>query len=241
MLHHADDEATDDVDEEDHDAGDGIPLHEFGGTVHGAVEVGFLGHVLTALLGLFLVDETGVQVRIYGHLFAGHGIQGEAGAHLGDPARTLGDHHEVDDHQDHEDDDAHRIVAADHHVAEGLDHMARRRAAVVAFQQHHPGGGDVEREPQQGRYQQDCGEGGKLQRPTGIDGHQQHHYGEGDVEGEEDIQHQGRYGEYHHAERGEHQQRGPYPLAEQPSVLFETAHSSLESHRSSRFTTADAE
>ncbi len=146
MLHHADDEAAQDVDEEDHDPRHRIPFHEFRGTVHGAVEVGFLSHVLTTLLGLFLIDEAGVQIRVDGHLFAGHGIQGEACTHLGDPARTLGDHHEVDDHQDHEDDDADRVVAADHHVAEGLDHVASRRTAVVAFQQHHPGGGDVEGE-----------------------------------------------------------------------------------------------
>ncbi len=234
VLHHADDEAADDVDEEDHDAGDGIPLHEFGGTVHGAVEVRFLSHVLTALLGLFLVDETGVQVRIDGHLLAGHGVKGEAGAHLGDPARTLGDHHEVDDHQDHEDDDAHGIVAADHHVAERLDHMACRRAAVVAFQQHHPGGGNVEGEPQQGGDQQHSGEGGKFQGAAGIDRHQQHHDGEGDIEGEEDIQHQGRNGEYHHPQRGQYQQRRPYPSAEQPLVLFETAQSRFESHRASQ-------
>ena len=38
VLQHADDEAADDVDEEDHDARDGIPFTNFGGTVHGAVK-----------------------------------------------------------------------------------------------------------------------------------------------------------------------------------------------------------
>ena len=45
LLRHADDEAADDVDEDDHDRGDGVAAHELAGAVHGAVEVGLPGDV----------------------------------------------------------------------------------------------------------------------------------------------------------------------------------------------------
>ncbi len=72
------------------------PRTNFDGTVHGAVEVGLLRHLGTALAGAFLVDQAGVQVGVDGHLLAGHRIEHEARAHFGDTAGTLGDHHEVD-------------------------------------------------------------------------------------------------------------------------------------------------
>ena len=134
MLHHPDDEAADDVDKEDHDARNGIPFDKLGGTIHGAVEVSFLGYILTTLLRLFLIDKAGVQIGIDGHLFARHRIKGKTGTHFRDPPGTLGNDHKVDDHQDGENDDADRIVAADHHVTERLDHMAGRRTAIVTFQ-----------------------------------------------------------------------------------------------------------
>jgi hypothetical protein len=130
VLGHADDEAADDVDHQDQDAGHGVAAHELAGTVHGAEEVGFLAHFGAALLGLVLVDQAGVQVGVDGHLLAGHRVQGEARAHLGDALGALGDHHEVDDHQDGEHDQTDREVAADQEVAEGLDHLAGRAGPV---------------------------------------------------------------------------------------------------------------
>src|SRR3989344_1279256 len=111
VLHHADDEAADDVDEQDQDAGDGVTAHELRGTVHGAVEFGLFAHLAAALAGLGLVNHAGAQVGVDGHLLAGHGVQGEAGRDFGDALGTLGDHGEVDHHQDGEDDDPDREVA----------------------------------------------------------------------------------------------------------------------------------
>ena len=77
-----------------------------------------------ALAGLVLGDQAGVQVGVDAHLLARHGVQGEAGGHLGHAPGAVGDDDELDDHQDQEDDDADHVVAADHEVAEGVDDLA---------------------------------------------------------------------------------------------------------------------
>jgi hypothetical protein len=75
-------------------------------------------------LAVGFVDQAGVQVGVDRHLLAGHRIEGEARADFGDALGALGDHDEVDHHQDREDDQADGEVAADQEVAEGLDHLA---------------------------------------------------------------------------------------------------------------------
>ncbi len=198
MLHHADHQAADDVDEHDDDAGDGIAAHELGGTVHRAVEVGFLRDLGAAFARHVFADQAGIQVGIDGHLLARHRIQGETRAHFGDTSGTLGDDHEVDDHQDDEHHDTHGVVAADQEVAERFDHLARRVRAGVALQQHHARGSDVERQAQQGGDQQHRGEHGEVERLGGVHRHQQHHDGQRDVEGEQDVEQERRQRQHHH-------------------------------------------
>ena len=144
VLRGADDDAAEHVDEHDQDAGDGIAAHELAGAVHRAVEVRFLAHLLAAHDGLVLGDEAGVQIGVDRHLLAGHGIQGEARADFRDAAGALGDHDEVDDHEDGEHDDADGVVAADHELAERLDDVARGMRAGVAVEQHDARRGDVQ-------------------------------------------------------------------------------------------------
>jgi hypothetical protein len=212
VLGHADDEAADDVDHQNQDAGHGVAAHKLGGTVHGAEEVGFLAHFGAAALGFGFVDQAGVQVGVHGHLLAGHGVQGEAGRDFGNPLGTLGDHHEVDDHQDGEHDQTHGKVAADQEVAEGLDHRARRAGAGVAFHQHHAGGGHVQRQAHQRGQQQHRGEGRKVQRLDHVGRHHHHHQRHGDVEREEGVQQPGRNGQHHQRQNGNHQNRGRQAL-----------------------------
>ena len=95
MLEHTDGHAADQVDEQDQQAGDGVAAHKLTGTVHGTVELGFLGDFGPAGLGLALVDQAGVEVGVDGHLLAGHGVEGKPRAHLGNPPGALGHHHEV--------------------------------------------------------------------------------------------------------------------------------------------------
>ncbi len=106
LLGDADDDAADDVDEGDEKRGDGVPAHEFGCTVHGAEEGGFLLQRRAAGLGHLLVDQARREVGVDGHLLAWHRIEGEAGGDLRDAARTLGDDHEVHDDQDREHDES---------------------------------------------------------------------------------------------------------------------------------------
>ena len=121
LLPDPDDQSAEDIDQHDQDAGHRIPPYELAGTVHGAVELG-LGRDLGAPRPrLGLADQPGVEVGVDGHLLAGHGIQGEAGRHLGDAAGALGHHHQLDDDQDDEDDGADHEVAADYELAEALD------------------------------------------------------------------------------------------------------------------------
>jgi hypothetical protein len=107
------------------------------------------------------VDQAGVQVGVHSHLLAGHGVQREAGRDFGNTLGALGNHHEVDDHQNAEHDQTDGEVAADQEVAEGLDHRTRRAGAGVAFHQHHAGRGHVERQAHQRRQQQHRGKAAK--------------------------------------------------------------------------------
>ena len=207
VLQHTNGNTANDVDRKNQQAGNGVALHKLGRTVHGAVEIRFLGDFGTTMLGLILIDQAGVQVRINRHLLAGHGIQRETGAHLGDPAGTLGHDQEVDDHQDRKHHQTHGVIAADQNGAEGFDHFTGGIAAFVAVQQNNPGRRHVQGETQKCGYQQDCREGRKLHRPQGVDTHQQNDNRQGDVESKEHVQEERRHGQNHHAQQA-HQHDG---------------------------------
>src|SRR5207237_7607063 len=103
VLDHADVDAAQDVHESDDDGGDGVAADELGGTVHGAVEVGLLRDRLAALTGLLFGDMPAVQVGVDRHLLAGHGVQGETRGDFADSGGAFGDHHELNYHDDQED------------------------------------------------------------------------------------------------------------------------------------------
>ena len=62
-------DTADYVDNQDHDPGNGVTTHKLRRTVHRTVEIGLVGHVFTACSGLFLIDQTGVQIGVDSHLF----------------------------------------------------------------------------------------------------------------------------------------------------------------------------
>ena len=169
VLQDADQEAGDDVDAGDQDAGHGIALREARGAVHGAVEFGFAWPVAFAALARFgFVDQAGVQVGIDGHLLAGQGVQGEARGDFGDAHRAMVDDHVLNGDQDQEDHRADDVVAAHHEVAEGLDHVAGGAGAGVAVQQDQARGGDVQRQPEQRQQQQGGGKDAELDRLADV-------------------------------------------------------------------------
>ena len=192
MLNHAYDQAADNVDDGHHDAGHRIAAHILAGTVHRAVELGFLGNFGTPLARFLLTDQAGVQIGVNRHLLAGHGIQGEARADFRDAPRALGDDHEIDYGQNDEHHDADRVIATDQEVAESLDHLARGVRPGVPFGEHYPGRGYVEREPQHGADQQNRREHHEIKRFYRIQTGQQHDDGKRNVETEKDVERKSR-------------------------------------------------
>lgn len=215
VLEHAHGHAADQVDEQDHDRGDGVAADELVGTVHRAVEVGFFADFFAAGLGFLTRQQTGVEVGVDGHLLAGHGVQDEARGHFRHAPGTLGDDHEVDDGQDREHHDAHGVVAADHELAEGLDHLAGGGVAVLAVDQDHAAGGDVQCQAQHRGHQQHDRENGEFQRALHVHHRQQHHQRDGDVEGEQRIQYRCGQRHHQHGQHGHQGQRGAQAVAQQ--------------------------
>lgn len=143
-LQDANAQTTQNVDECDQDAGDGIATHELARTVHRAVEICFTSDVIPSRSGLLLGDEPRVEVRVDAHLLARHRIQRESSGHFGHASRALRDHDELDDHDDEEDEKTQDVVAFDDELAKGVDDLA-----CVGIAQNQSGCGDVEGEPEQ--------------------------------------------------------------------------------------------
>ena len=204
VAEHAQDQAADDVDEQDEQAGDGIALHEFRRTVHRAIEIGFGRDFLTPRLGFVGGQQAGVEIGVDRHLLAGQGVEGEARRHFGHASRALGDDDEVDDHQHAEHEQADDIIAADQHLAERFDHMARRRRAFVAVDEHDARRGDVERETEQRREQQDGREGRKIERLRRRQRDHQDREADHDIADEADVEDDRRDRDHHQRDENQH-------------------------------------
>jgi hypothetical protein len=198
LLQHADGQATQQVDEDDDDAGDGVTLHELHRTVQASMQLAFQLQRAAAAAGLVLVDEAGAQVGVDGQLLAGHGVQREARRHLGHPLGALGDDDELHHRDDEEHHQADHQIAARDHLAEGGDDVA-----AVGVQQDHAGGGDGQRQPEQRGHQQHAGENRELQRTGHVDGDQQQHQPRGDVHGHQQVDQPQRQRQHHQRHDGD--------------------------------------
>ena len=193
LLQHPDHDAREEVDRDDDQARDGVAAHELRGAVHRAVEVGLVLDLHAALARLGVGDLAGVQVGVDRHLLAGHGVEGEARADLGDAPGAARDHDELDDHEDQEHDDADDQVAADDEVPERVDH----RAGVAAGQDQ-PRDRDVDREPEQRREQQHRRERRELERLAGVHRHDDDQQRARDVHRHEQVEQLRRQRQQHH-------------------------------------------
>jgi hypothetical protein len=220
LLHDADHHAADYVDQQNQQAGDRVATHEFRGAVHGAEEAGFVFQILAPAPRFLLVDQAGGKVGVDRHLLARHGIEVEAGCHFGDASGALGDDHEIDDHQDGEDDDADDEIPGHDEIAERLDHMAGGVGPLVAARQDEAGRGEIEREPQHGRYQQHGRKGGKFQRRLDEQGRHQDQHREGDRDGEREVEQKRRQRQNEDDENGHHAdgQAKVAPLEQRPEI-----------------------
>ena len=172
------------VDERDNQGQRGVALDEFGSAVHGAVEIGFLLNLGAAGLGPLLVNESGTQVRVDGHLLAGHGVQGEPGRHLTDALRALGHHNQLHQYDNQEDDNAQHDISLGNHVAEGQNYAAR----ITVVAQNGPGSGYVQSQPEQRGNQQQGRENGEVQSIRNRHGDDKNQHRQGDVHHQQHIQ-----------------------------------------------------
>ena len=156
-------QTADDVDDENQDTGDCIATYELAGPIHSPVKVRLLSDFFAAASSVVLIDDTGIEISIDGHLLTGHGIEGKARTYLGDSSRALGYYYEVDDHQNDEHNEADHIVPTDEDFPEGLDNPAGSSPTLMALQEHNTRRRDVQRQPQQRRDQQNGRKGGKFQ------------------------------------------------------------------------------
>jgi hypothetical protein len=170
-------QAADDVDRGDQQAGDGVAADEFGGAVHGTIKAAFLFQRAAAVARDFFIDQAGVEVGIDRHLLAGHGVQAEPCRDFGDAAGAFRDDHEIHDEQDGEQDQADHDVAAHQESAERGDHMTGGERTFAAMAEDQPGGGDVERQAQQRRQQQQLRKAGEIQRAFEEERDHQHQHG----------------------------------------------------------------
>ena len=208
VVHHrADQQAADDIDDHDEDAGDRVAADELAGAVHGTVEIRFRAHFGAARAGLVLRDEAGIEIGVDGHLLAGHRVQRESRGHFRHAARTLRHHDEIDDGEDDEDDGADGVVAADHELAEGRDHLAGRVRTLVAVHEHDAGRGDIERQAQDRHQQQHGREDREIERPLDVEHRHDDDERQRDVEREQHVEHDRRQRQDHHREDRDEAQR----------------------------------
>src|SRR4029077_8357938 len=203
LLDHADDDAADDVDEDDEQPRDRVAAHEFRGAVHGAEEAALVFQRLAPLFRDFLVDQAGGEVGVDRHLLAGHRVQVETRRDFGDAARTLGDDDEVHGHENREHDDPDHEVAAHHKIAERLDDVAGGIGALVPVRQDQPRGGEVERQPQHGRDQEDGRKRGEFQRRLDEQRGHQDQDRQRDRDRQEQVEHDRGQREDQHHQDGE--------------------------------------
>ena len=137
-LQHADTNAANDIHQRDDDTGDCITAHKLTGTIHGAIEIRFLGKIIPPFTRLILLDQPGIQLGINSHLLAGHGIQSKAGRHFSNTTGALGNDHKIDDRENDEDHKAHHIIILYDHFTEFLNDLARLR-----LPKNQPSGGNI--------------------------------------------------------------------------------------------------
>jgi hypothetical protein len=232
LLDHADNDSANDVDEYDQEARDRVAAHEFRRAVHRAEEAAFVFQRLAPLLCDFLVDQPCRQVGIDRHLLARHGVKMEARCDFGDAPRAFGDDDEIHDHQNPEDDNSDHEIAAHHEIAEGFDDVAGGGRTLVAARQDQPRRGQIQRQPQHGRNQEDGRERGKFQRRLDEQRGHQDQDRQGDRDREKKIEHDRGQREDQHHQNGEDAERQREIAAPQHGADFADSRKSCPRRRS---------
>ncbi len=192
-LRDADREAAEDVDGRDDERRDDVPLHELHRAIHRAVELALARQSPAPLPRLVPVERAGADLRVDGHLLAGHRVEHEARGDLGDPLAPLRDDDELDDREDEEHDAADDVVPPHDERPERVDDLAR-----VGLEQDEARRGDVEAESVQRREQEKGRERRDGERVGRVEDDQQDRHGAGEVGRDEDVEQPGRQRHDHH-------------------------------------------
>ena len=102
MLQGAYGKTTQNIDQQNQNARNGVTPNKLARTVHSAIKVCLSRDLISSSQRVVLTNQTCVKIGVDGHLLAGHCIQGKARRHFRDAARTLGNHHKVNDNKDSE-------------------------------------------------------------------------------------------------------------------------------------------
>ena len=139
LLDDADKKTGDDVDGGDQNRSQCVSLIEAGRAVHGAIKFRFVRDLFAAGPGLHFVDQSGIQVSVDRHLFAGHGIESESRRDFRGSHRAVADHDVLNRDQGKKQDEADNVVAADDKLAKGLNHASRGGSAFRSMQEEFVG------------------------------------------------------------------------------------------------------
>ena len=159
VLHDADHQTADDIDQKNQDAGDRIAFHKLARAVHGTIKCRLFFEGLAPLLGLLLIDKTHIEIGVDTHLLTRHAIEREARRHFRDTLGATGDDDILHHDQNQENDQADDIISAHNVGPNRRDHPPRIRIG-----QDEPGSGYIERQPKQGSDQQQRRKGRKFGR-----------------------------------------------------------------------------
>jgi hypothetical protein len=172
------------IQRDDDQSGDRIAFDELARTVHRTVEIGFACDRFALAPGAVGVEQPGMHVGVDGHLLARHRIQREASGHLGDALRSACNDHELNRHQNRENDQSDDQIAVHDKRAEGRNDRADR-ARRRPLRQNQSRGRDVQCKAKERCNQQRRRKRRELERI--FDRHRQQRRAE-DVDGEQQIQ-----------------------------------------------------
>jgi len=88
-------------------------------------------------------------------------------------------------------------------LPESLDDATGGAGAFVAVEKNAPAGGEVERQPEQGKQKQQAGKNGKLRRAHDLKGGEQNQHGSGKAGGKEEIERECRQRHQHHEDQAD--------------------------------------
>src|SRR5690606_1397288 len=123
-LEHTDHPTAEQVDEEDHEAGDRVAFDKLHRAVHRSVELALALQTGAPRARLLLIDVAVAQIVVDTHLLARHRVERKAGGYFGHAFRTLGNHQKLRNRDDQEHHKADQHFTGNDEFAKGLHDLA---------------------------------------------------------------------------------------------------------------------